>query len=388
MIDRSDRHDRPITRGPLQGIRVVDFSRILSGPFTTLLLSDMGAEVVKVERPGEGDETRGLPPFAGDVSHYFASVNRGKKSVALDLGSTGGRQLARELAASADVVVENFRPGVAQKLAIDFPSLQPLNPKLIYCSVSAFGQEGEWSRRPAYDLVVQAMSGMLAITGEEDGSPVKVGVPISDLSAGMFAAIRILGALFERETTGLGCYLDVSMFDASVSLMSYMGARYFLTGETPRRLGTSHPSVVPYGTFDALDGTMVVAVLGEQFWPRLCRAVDRVDLIDDPRFSTNALRLAHRDEIESLFRDIFSQCTLKQWADRLEHFDVPFGPIMNLDDVLESELMQRSGLRIDVDGWDGSSLGVVGTPITSRANGEAELQKVPRLGEHNQEFFG
>jgi len=374
--------------GPLQGVRVVDFSRVLSGPFATLLLADMGAEVIKVERTGQGDETRWLPPAAGDLSHYFASVNRGKKSVQLDLADAGDRQLARQLMVTADVVVENFRPGVGERLGVDHASVAVDNPGVVYCSISSFGQDSDLSVRPAYDLVLQAATGLLSITGAPDGPPVKVGVPICDLAAGMFAAVAIVGALYRRRDTGEGCHLDTSMFDAGVSLLTYLGARHFLTGEVPGRMGNGHPSVVPYGELAAADGALVVAVLGEQFWPPLCRAVGRPDLETDPRFATNPDRIAHRAELEALLGAIFATRTVAEWQSVLVDHDVPHAPIADLGTVLSSDAFEHSGLRVPVTGPGGVTMDVIGTAARAARTGRSAPDAVPGLGEHDDEVLG
>jgi crotonobetainyl-CoA:carnitine CoA-transferase CaiB-like acyl-CoA transferase len=261
--------------GPLAGVRVLDFTRVLAGPAAALALADLGAEVIKIEPPGTGDETRTFPPMRGGESHYFLSVNRGKRSIVIDLKAPEGVALAKELAARCDIVVENYRPGVMDRLGLGWEALSAANPRLIYCAISGYGQTGPLKDRPSFDIVLQAMSGALAMNGEPDGLPTKLGIPLGDLVGGINGPIGILAALYERERTGRGRYIDVSLMDGLIGLLGYIAQLAFFTGQDPQRQGSQHPNLVPYGIFPAKDGSIVVACLTPGFWGRICRSIGR-----------------------------------------------------------------------------------------------------------------
>ena len=294
---------------PLAGVRVLDLTRVLAGPFCTMMLGDLGAEVVKVEPPGTGDETRTWgPPFQEGESTYFLAVNRNKRSVALDLKQDGGREAARRLAARADVVVENFRPGVVDRLGLDGRTLTQAHPALVYCSISAFGQDGPGRDRPGYDLVIQAESGLMSVTGEADGPPVKVGIAIADILTGMNAATAIVSALYARPARGgRGGIIDAALYDTLVAFLSTLVPGYTATGQVPGRWGSAHPQIVPYQAFRAADGDLVVCVTNEKFWRSLCALLERPDLAADPRFATNPDRVAHRSALVPLLEAAFQR---------------------------------------------------------------------------------
>lgn len=319
----------------LDGIRILDLTRVLSGPFCTQILADHGAEVVKVEKPDSGDDTRAFgPPFVNGESTYFLSINRNKRSIAVDLKDKAGRQLVRDLAAQADVVVENFRAGAAARLGLGAAQLREINPRLIYCSISGFGQDGPFRDRAGYDLAVQGLSGLQSLTGAADGPPTKVGTSIADLVSGLYAVQGILLALVRRERTGQGETIDISMLDSMVSLLTYQASSYLHTGRVPMRAGNRHPSICPYETFAALDGHFNLAVGNDAQWRTFCETVQRLDLLDDPRFGTNPERVAHRDALFPLLTAHFCQQPLQHWLDLLDTAGVPCGPILNVDQTL------------------------------------------------------
>lgn len=330
--------------GPLAGIRVLDLTHVLAGPLATMLLGDLGAEVIKVERPHVGDETRVIPPSRTGESHYFLSVNRNKKSIVVDLKKPEGLDLVSRLIETADVVVENFRPGVAAKLGLDAESVRRRNPAIVYCSISAFGQDGPWSQRSAFDIAVQAMSGAMTVSGEPDSPPIRAAIPLADLAAGLFAAIGVLAALVEAKETLAGKTVDVAMLDSTVGLMGYLASYYLMTGESPKRVGGGHVSIVPYGVFEASDGYLVIATLTESFWPKLCHAIDRADLAQDPGLATNAKRVERRADVDRAISKTLMLRTVADWCQRLAAADVPHAPVLTVAQALEHEQVAARGL--------------------------------------------
>ncbi len=287
----------PTSNRPLDGVRVLALTQVLAGPYSSLLLADMGADVIKIERPPTGDPARQFPPLVGGESAYFLSVNRNKRSLVLDLRQPAGQQVFFDLVQHADVVLENFRPGVATRLGFDYPKIAEHNPRVIGCSISAFGPDGPYRTRPAFDLVVQAMSGVMSVTGEPGRPPVRMGLPIGDLSSGVFAALGILAALFERERTGRGRLVDVAMLDSMIGLLTYLASNYFATGSEPAPVGSAHHNIVPYQAFETADGYLVVAVLIETFWEKFCKAMELEYLINDPRFGSNTDRVKNKEAL-------------------------------------------------------------------------------------------
>ncbi|WP_417669608.1 CaiB/BaiF CoA transferase family protein [Roseibium sp.] len=330
--------------GPLSGIRVLDFSRILSGPYATQILADLGAEVIKVETVDKGDETRHFPPFQGDLSHYFIALNRGKKSIALNLKSERGAQLARELAAKVDIVVENFRPGVMDKLGLGYDVLAKDNSGLLYCSISGFGSDSPLSDKPAFDIVAQALSGIMSINREAGAAPNRLGIPLGDMAGGIFGLFGILAALVERERTGKGQRIDVAMLDGLMGMLGYLAQIYFVTGKAPEPVGTKHPNIVPYGAYPASDGHVIVACLTEQFWHNFARALEKPELISDPRFAEYAARLENRALLEEIVEERMRGNDKGYWLDRLREFDVPSAPILDVGEALEQAHTSQSDL--------------------------------------------
>jgi CoA:oxalate CoA-transferase len=375
--------------GPLVGVRVLDLSWILSGPFCTMVLADMGAEVVKVERPPGGDAARGIGPFVDGVSSYFLSLNRNKKSITLDLRRPEGKDLLLRLAARADVLVENFTPGTMERLGLGYATLSRVNPRLIYCAISGFGQDGPYAQRPALDIIVQAMGGVMSITGEPNGPPVRPGTSYGDIVAGLFAAIGICAALHERQQSGKGQYIDISMLDCQVAVLENALARYFATGEIPRPLGTRHPAATPFQAFPTKDGWIVVAIFGgnETHWPLFCAAIGHPEWIDDPRFQTSWSRTQHIDILEPAIAQAMRQKTTQEWLEELLPMGIPCGPVNTIDKVVEDPQVRHRRMLVELPH---PRLGVwryPNTPIRlSRTPGGVRANP-PELGEHTREVL-
>jgi formyl-CoA transferase len=373
---------------PLDGIRVVDLSRVLAGPYATLLLADMGAEVIKVEEPGHGDDTRAWPPFAGGESTYFMSVNRGKKSVALNLKHAAGQTVLRRLLEGADVLLENFRPGTLDRLGLGYGTVREWNPRLVYCSISGFGESGPEAGRPGYDLIVQGESGIMDLTGFPDGPPVKVGNSIADLAAGTMAAHGIVLALFAREKSGLGQKVEIAMLEVMAALLTYQGQAYFATGQSPRRRGNQHPSIVPYEVFQAADGYLTVGVANDSLWGRFCEALERPDLARDGRFATVAARVASRDALVPLLQEIMAARPVADWLPRLARAGVPAGKISTVGEVLESAQLRERGAIVSLTHATAGTLRMVGPPIRLHGTPAEAAVPPPRLGEHTDQVLG
>jgi len=373
---------------PLQHIRVLDLSRVLAGPHCTMLLGDLGAEVIKVERPKTGDDTRQWgPPFTGGESTYYLACNRNKKSITLNLKSERGQQLALALAAKSDVLVENLLPGTLDEFGLGYEALKEINPRLVYCSISGFGQDGPYRDRPGYDLLVQAMGGVMSITGEPDGEPMKVGVAISDITSGLYAATAILAALNARERTGVGDRIDISLLDSTVSWLANVASAYLVTEKNPKRYGNAHASIVPYQAFHASDGYFVVAVGNDDQWQRFCRAVERPDLAADERFKTNPLRVKHRDALIPILSEYFVTNSMAHWLERLEKGEVPAAPVNTFDHVFTDPQVLARQMAIDVPHPTIGNLRMVGSPLKMASLKERPFAAPPLLGQHTEEVL-
>lgn len=384
---RVDDAPSPRDSSPLADLLVLDVTRVLAGPYATMVLADLGAEVIKIERPLQGDDARAFGPFSNGSSGYFASVNRGKKSVTLDLRTDGGREAFRGLAAQADVLVENFRPGVMDRLGFGYDAVRDLNPRLVYASCSGFGQTGPYSRRPAYDIVVQAIGGLLGITGEEDGGPVRVGVSLGDLSAALFLVVGILSALVERTKTGRGQRVDVAMLDSVVALLENAIVRNDLEPEAPGRLGTRHPSIAPFQAFATRDGHLVVAAGNDDLWGRICAALDANDLTGDPCFFSNHDRVENHAALERALAPIFASRSTGEWLERLEAGGVPCGPVNGVDQVVHHPQVQARDMLMTVADADGNSFRVAANPVKLSEQGVRPRDWVATLGEHTREVL-
>ncbi len=370
----------------LAGIRVLDLSRMLAGPYGSMLLADMGAEVIKVEEPEGGDPMRVMgPPFlAGGRSAYFLAINRNKKSIALDLTREVGREVFLDLARAADVVWENFRPGVLARLGCAYATLAAVNPRLVMCSVSAYGQDGPYRDWPAFDLALQAMGGAMSLTGEPGGRPVRMGLPMGDLAGGILGALAVAAALFRRQTTGQGAHIDLSLLDCQASLLTYLAQYYWADGRAPGPQGSGHASVVPYQALATGDGHLVVAVFAEKFWGGFCRAVEHPQWEHDPRFATNRERVAHRELLMSQVEAVFRARTTDEWLARLHAEGVPATPILTVDRVLADPQVRLRQMVVELRHPQLGPIPTLGTPI--KVEGEMGLTAAPppELGEHTE----
>ncbi|HEU5194995.1 MAG TPA: CoA transferase [Methylomirabilota bacterium] len=368
------------------GVRVLDLSRMLAGPYGSLLLADMGAEVIKVEEPDGGDPMRVMgPPFLPDgESAYFLAINRNKKSVALDLTKPAGRDVFLDLAREADVVWENFRPGIMQRLGLPYATLAAANPRLVMCSISAYGQDGPYRDWPAFDLALQAMGGAMSLTGEEGSRPVRMGLPIGDLAGGMFGAYAVAGALYRRSRTGRGAHVDLSLLDCQVSLLTYIAQYFWTDGRVPRPLGSGHASVVPYGALATRDGNLIVAIFAEKFWAGFCRAAEHPDWERDARFATNRDRVANRMALMALIEAAFCERTTDEWLNRLHAAGVPAAPIQAIDRVLSDPQVRHRRMVVDLEHPRHGTLPTLGTPIKVDGALEAPAAPPARLGEHTE----
>ena len=374
--------------GALDGIRILDLSRVLAGPWATQLLGDYGADVVKIERPGSGDDTRQWgPPWLGDESAYFLSTNRNKRSVTIDLGCDEGRDLVRALAAKADVVVENFRVGTLQRLGLGATELMQSNPRLIVCSISAFGQSGSRASEPGYDAMIQASGGLMSITGPEDGGPQKVGVAIADIMAGMYAANAILAALHARERSGEGQRIDVPLYDSQVAWLANQNMNFLVGGTAPGRMGTAHPNLVPYQAFATSDGDLMLAVGNNRQFAGVMDCVGRPELADDPRFATNAARIEHRSEIVTIIGERLRRETTAHWLEQLSRRGVPAGPINDIAEVLDSDFARERELVRSVRNGAGNDVPLVSNPVDFSTTPAIYERAPPLLGEHTGEVL-
>jgi crotonobetainyl-CoA:carnitine CoA-transferase CaiB-like acyl-CoA transferase len=365
-------------------MRVLDLTRVLAGPFCSMILGDMGAEVIKVEEPGKGDDTRSWPPFLGGEATYFLAVNRNKQSLTLNLKSPEGRALLKRLVKKSDVVLENFRTGTMERLGLGYATLKKINPKLVYCAISGFGESGPEASRAGYDLIVQAESGLMDITGFEDGPPVKVGTSIADLVAGMSAAHGITLALLARTRTKKGQKVEISMLDAMAALLTYQAGIYLGTGARPSRRGNKHPSIVPYEVFKAADAYLTLGVANNSLWERCCAAMERPDLVKDPRYAREADRVQNRDTLVPLLNEILGGRSADEWLKRFEGVGVPAGRIRTVAEVCESEHLKARGMIVTLPHPKAGNLRVLGVPVRLHGTPGKAATAPPLLGEHTE----
>ena len=373
---------------PLEGVRILELGQIIAGTYGSQLLSDLGAEVIKVETP-EGDLGRipSVGPYKG-LSALFLTFNRNKKSIVIDLKNQAGRRVFYDLVKVADVVIDNFRPGVLERLKIDYDRLSAINPRIIQCSVTGFGSEGEYKDYPALDLVIQAISGHMAITGEPGRPPARVGIPLADLSGGFFSAQGILAALYDRERTGKGRKVELSMFDAMLNLLSYIGTIWLTKGELPKPPGSAHEYSVPWQAFEASDGYLVVATRQEVFWRKLCEALGAAALADDPRYKTNPDRLKNRATLVPQLEDIFRTRTVADWLTRLRAAEVPAAPVNNLDAAFAEPPVAEREMIVEYDHPQVGKVRLPGNPIKMSGMGKTVSNPAPRVGEHTDAVLG
>jgi crotonobetainyl-CoA:carnitine CoA-transferase CaiB-like acyl-CoA transferase len=373
---------------PLDGIRVLDLTRVVSGPYCTMQLGDLGAEVIKIERPGEGDDARAFaPPFQGDQAAYFLSVNRNKKSVTLDLKTADGKDLLWKLIDKSDILVENFRPGAMDRLGFGYSAVHERRPSLIFASISGFGDSGPERTRPGYDVIVQGEAGVMDLTGPVDGAPHKIGTSVADLASGLTLTQGILAALLVRERTGEGQYVHVSMYEAVASLLTFTASIYFATGQSPRRRGNEHPTIVPYETFEVADGWLNLGIANDEHWRRFCHTVNRTDLAQDERFAKAADRVRHRAELVPLVRDIMRTATRDAWREKLDAVGIPNGAIRSVGEVCESDVLRSRDMIVEMPHPTAGLVKGIKSAVQMSTTPLKDYCAPPTLGEHTDDVL-
>lgn len=375
--------------GALNGIRVLDFTRAMAGPFCTQMLGDMGAEIWKIEMPGKGDETRAWgPPFFGNAeSAYFISANRNKKSITLDLKNARSHNVIQKLIRKCDVLVENFRPGTMARLDLSYSEVSNLNPNMVYCSISGFGQTGPYSKKAAYDIIMQGMGGLMGITGEEGRPPVKVGIAITDIAAGMYAVSAILAAIYAREKGKGGHYIDISMLDCQAAWMSHQASSFFASGKLPQRMGTKHPQMIPNQAVKSKDGYVIIGAGNDILWSKLCKAAGRSELVTDPRFITNPDRIRNREILDPLLDKVFSEKTTAEWIELMERAGVPCGQVQTLSELFSDPQILHRDMVLELERENVGKIKMVGFPIKFSSTPEELRLPPPLLGEHTEEIL-
>jgi crotonobetainyl-CoA:carnitine CoA-transferase CaiB-like acyl-CoA transferase len=390
MTESEAGHGGGVTTPPLAGLRALDVSQVMAGPFCCMLLGDMGADVIKVEPPGVGDQTRRSMGFRmkGEDSPGFLALNRNKRSITINLKSDAGRKVFYALVETADIMVENSRPGVAAKLGIDYPTLAAINPRLVYASISGFGQTGPWAQRPGFDLIAQAMSGVISAMGIPGAEPVKSGVPIGDLGAGLFAAYGILSAIVGRQTTGRGQYIDTSLFDAALALSVWETTELWATGSSPQPIGTANRMSAPYQAFSGLDGKFVVGAANQRLWLRFCDVIGRPEMTRDPRYLDNKDRVAHRDELAKDLAPTFAERPASEWVDAFLAAGVPAGPINSYVEAFDNDHARARHAMIEIEHPVEGSFKALGFPVKMSGPGPAIRMPPPLLGQHTLDIVG
>lgn len=385
--------------GALSHIRVLDMSRVLAGPWAGQMFADLGADVIKIERPGRGDDTRAWgPPYLKDAAGqdtsepgYFLSANRNKRSVTIDITQTRGQELIRGLVALSDVLIENYKVGGLAKYGLDYDSLKKLNPGLVYCSITGFGQSGPWANRPGYDFMIQALSGLMSITGERDeapgGGPQKVGVALADIVSGLYAGNAIQAALLHRELTGRGQYIDTALLDCQLAAMANQAMNYLVSGQAPKRLGNAHPNIVPYQVFASSDGFLIIAVGNNEQFRRFCTLLDCADIADDPEFSSNQNRVVNRDRLGQILEPLIKLQTTGFWIESLERETIPCGSISSLDETFANPQVQHRHMRVEMDHPLAGKVPLVGSPLKLSETPVEYRMPPPLLGEHTDEVL-
>ncbi|MBP2291745.1 CaiB/BaiF CoA transferase family protein [Azospirillum rugosum] len=379
--------------GPLSHVRVLELSRVLAGPWAAQTLADLGADVIKVERPGAGDDTRAWgPPWAGEQSAYFLSTNRGKRSITIDFEQPEGQALVRKLAAEVDVVIENFKVGGLVKYGLDYESLKAINPGLVYCSITGFGQDGPYAKRAGYDFMIQGMGGLMSITGQPDteagGGPVKVGVAVTDVFTGLYATVGVLGALAHRDRTGEGQWVNLALLDVQVAVLANQAMNYLVGGKAPQRLGNAHPNIVPYQAFATLDGHIILAVGNDSQFAKFCQVAGRPELAQDERYATNPARVAHRKELVAILELLLEQRTSRDWLGALEAVGVPCGPINDIAQVFADPHVQARNIHRDLPHEQAGTVPTVASPIRYSATPIEHRVAPPTLGQHTDAVLG
>ncbi len=376
--------------GPLKGFRVLDLSRILAGPWASQMLADLGAEVIKIERPGSGDDTRGwgppyMPDRAGDATSeaaYFHATNRGKRSVCIDMSQSDGQALIRDLAKDCDVLIENFKLGGLKKYKLDYPALKRINPGLVYCSITGFGQTGPYADRAGYDFMIQAMGGMMSVTGEADGLPMKIGVALADVLTGLYAANAIQAALIHQQKTGAGQYIDMALLDVQVATLANQAMNYLASGDSPGRLGNAHPNIVPYQAFQTADGYIILAIGNDAQFEKFCDLANSSELAADERFRSNSNRVKNRETLVPQVEKIMLQKSSIEWLDALNERAIPCGPINNVEQVFDDPQVRHRGMQLELDHPVAGKVASVANPIKLSVTPVEYQQAPPMLGEH------
>jgi formyl-CoA transferase len=385
--------------GPLTHIRVLDLTRVLAGPWCAQNLADLGAEVIKVERPKKGDDSRAFgPPWAKDENGnetteagYYLCANRGKKSITIDIASEGGRALIKELAKSADVLLENFKTGDLDSKGLGYADIRKINPKIIYCSITGFGQTGPYAAKPGYDFMIQGMGGFMSVTGERDnkpgGGPQRAGVPVVDLMTGMYSTIAVCAAIANRERTGKGQHIDMALLDTQVGILANQGANFLVTGEAPARLGNTHPNIVPYQSVPTRDGAVILACGNDNLFNKLCDLLGQPVLKTDPRFSTNAARVTNRDALDPILDELMRKKTTAEWVEALEAAGVPCGPINNVKEVFENPQVVARGLRVEIPHPTAGKVSLIRSPMRFSETPIEYNTPPPLLGQHTDDVL-
>lgn len=371
----------------LEGVRVIDFSRVLAGPFCTMNLADFGAEVIKIERPGLGDDSRIFGPFINDESSYFIFVNRGKKSMTLDLKNPQSIEILKDLIRMSDVVVENFKPGVMKKLGLDYETLKTVNPEIIYCSISGFGQHSPYSGRPAYDIVAQAMGGIMSITGYPDNPPARVGCSLGDISAGLYAAFGIVSALFHRQSTGQGQHIDIAMLDSVFSFLESNIMRYTVGGEVPGRIGSRHPISAPFDSFSAKDGMVIIAIASDGHFKLLCDLMEMPDLMKDPLFHSDPRRVENQEGLKEIIETWLSAFTVEEATEKLQRGGIPCSEILDIGQVCQSEHIRMREMVVEIDHAIAGRVKIPGNPVKMSETPPQVVGSAPLLGEHTDDIL-
>lgn len=374
--------------GALEHIRVLDLSRVLAGPFCTMILGDLGADIIKVEAPGGSDDTRKWgPPFQNGVSAYYLCANRNKRSVTIDLKSNKGIEQIKQLVQESDVLIHNFKTGTMERFGLDYHMLQEINPRLVYCSITGFGETGPYKDKPGYDFIIQAMSGLMSITGTEESGPQKLGVAITDILTGLYACIGIQAALLERTISGKGQKLDISLYDSAVSSLVNIGSNYLMSGKIPKRLGNQHANIVPYQTFQTKDGYIVIAVGNDRQFADLCHVLEMPELMKDERFKTNPNRVQYREQLIPLLENIFIKKSTSYWLKACEEKQIPCGPIQNLEQLMNDPQLHVRNMFIEHDHPVAGTIRMIGSPLKLSRTPVSVRYHPPEVGEHHDEIF-
>lgn len=373
---------------PLENIKVLDLTRVLAGPYCTMILSDLGAEVVKVEMPKTGDDSRAFGPFKNNKSLYFLSINREKQSISLNLKTEKGKEILRELVKSFDIIIENYKPGTMEKLGLGYDELKKINPKIIYAASSGFGHTGPDKGRPSYDILAQAMGGIMSITGWKGSEPTRVGMSLGDITASLFTAIGINAALYQRTITGLGQKIDVSMLDCQLAILENALVRYQVDGKSPEPLGNRHPTITPFQAFKAKDEYFVIAAGNDSLFEKLCKCIDKQELVADERFNTNGNRTRNINELVEILNDVFKSKNASEWIEIIENADVPVSPINTIDKVMDNKQIKSRNMIVEVEDKDIGKIKIAGNPIKMTTIPEKENRNAaPEIGENNLEIF-